>query len=553
MAMPNQELIDFVKKQRERGVTPTDIEKALVDVGWSEPDVQDALAGAGIGMAPKPNGPIATASPLSSPISNPTSMSVSTPARTATPAQSKPSISQKPVAMPTAQPEKEPVDVFAEVDATGPTGVVSPTNSVPATASKTPAPLTAAQHAAAPAAVEYQEGMSLKKKIAVFSAIILAVAVIVAGAVFAYFRFYQSPSRIGTLLIGNLAGLTSANVEMTIDQTLKSGNTLIEQSTTTINGDTTVFTSEQPASSLTVQWKNKDNKATQEAGMNFRSTEGKSYLQLTSIEGGGDETTTLFTELLSNQWVVIDTAQGEKSPLVPLFSTNILSTSSALTAEDQGVIRDAFRGTSVLKLTEKIDTAMVDGTKTYHYRFEVDKEGLKSFIGTVAPVLKTHGRTDASISLMVKGVDSWNSIDGELWVGAQDYQLYRVEITATGTRSANRTEVWKATVKVAKHNQPVTVEAPVDAMSIDELIEDAAAASVGEPTTTPDATTPTIDVDTPTDNKKKDVDDDGLTDALERDYGTNATDPDSDDDGFLDGEEVENGYNPLGAGKLETK
>ena len=77
----------------------------------------------------------------------------------------------------------------------------------------------------------------------------------------------------------------------------------------------------------------------------------------------------------------------------------------------------------------------------------------------------------------------------------------------------------------------------------------------------------------PDDLASKDTDQDGLTDAKEYDLGTNprlvdsdsdglsdweetaifGTEPlnkDSDNDAYSDGEEVQNGYNPLGAGKL---
>jgi protein-disulfide isomerase len=47
-----------------------------------------------------------------------------------------------------------------------------------------------------------------------------------------------------------------------------------------------------------------------------------------------------------------------------------------------------------------------------------------------------------------------------------------------------------------------------------------------------------------------DTDGDGLSDAQEKTYGTDPNDSDSDDDGYLDGAEVDNGYNPMGEGKL---
>jgi|GEM_PF-6541123 len=47
-----------------------------------------------------------------------------------------------------------------------------------------------------------------------------------------------------------------------------------------------------------------------------------------------------------------------------------------------------------------------------------------------------------------------------------------------------------------------------------------------------------------------DSDGDGLSDADEIKYKTDPNNPDTDGDGYKDGEEVHNGYNPLGAGKL---
>ncbi|MCK5511137.1 hypothetical protein KAI65_06420, partial [Candidatus Parcubacteria bacterium] len=52
----------------------------------------------------------------------------------------------------------------------------------------------------------------------------------------------------------------------------------------------------------------------------------------------------------------------------------------------------------------------------------------------------------------------------------------------------------------------------------------------------------------------KDSDNDGLSDSLEKLYGTDPKNSDSDGDGYMDGDEVNNGYNPLGEGRLdETK
>lgn len=49
-----------------------------------------------------------------------------------------------------------------------------------------------------------------------------------------------------------------------------------------------------------------------------------------------------------------------------------------------------------------------------------------------------------------------------------------------------------------------------------------------------------------------DSDNDGLPDDLETIYGTDPQNPDTDGDSYNDAQEIENGYNPLGTGRLDT-
>ncbi|MBU1036920.1 hypothetical protein KKF32_02705 [Patescibacteria group bacterium] len=66
-----------------------------------------------------------------------------------------------------------------------------------------------------------------------------------------------------------------------------------------------------------------------------------------------------------------------------------------------------------------------------------------------------------------------------------------------------------------------------------------------------DGLTDTEEADLGTDPMEPDSDGDGLFDREEaRIYNTNPLNPDTDGDGYLDGEEVDNGYNPLGPGRM---
>jgi hypothetical protein len=89
----------------------------------------------------------------------------------------------------------------------------------------------------------------------------------------------------------------------------------------------------------------------------------------------------------------------------------------------------------------------------------------------------------------------------------------------------------------------------------------------------PETESPAVEEQLPPETEVVDLDGDGLTDGMEIEYGTdpgrvdtdfdglsdfeevekwqtNPVNSDSDSDGYMDGEEVQNGYNPLGAGKM---
>jgi hypothetical protein len=51
----------------------------------------------------------------------------------------------------------------------------------------------------------------------------------------------------------------------------------------------------------------------------------------------------------------------------------------------------------------------------------------------------------------------------------------------------------------------------------------------------------------------QDTDQDGIPDYIEKIIGTDPLNSDTDGDGYLDGEEIENGYNPLGPGRLDPE
>jgi hypothetical protein len=122
---------------------------------------------------------------------------------------------------------------------------------------------------------------------------------------------------------------------------------------------------------------------------------------------------------------------------------------------------------------------------------------------------------------------------------------------------------------LTKYNEPLELVVPADTVSLNELILNffsavhqsqissatstiAASDNTSDISLGLDGVDSTIKIDpTPVDRPLQDQDGDGLDDELETEmYKTDPDNADTDGDGYNDLAEVQNGYNPLGAGKL---
>lgn len=280
-----------------------------------------------------------------------------------------------------------------------------------------------------------------------------------------------------------------------------------------------------------------------------------------------------------NKWIKIDYSTGTMAQLADLQNKiEDAQKKSALTLDQEKQIKALFGKYDVLKVVKKFPEEKINNQKTYHYGFSLDKAELKKAVEEANKITNGEIVPENTMADFNEGVEALNMLDGEMWIGKNDSNLYRLSIASSsyGGETGKKMFIGLSLVlNFNKFNEPVIIEAPADSMSIEELIKsifgnasflakddsvldsDNVGASsteisllgdVGEAVQAEITSSTPILEESDLDN---DSDGDGLTDYQETNiYHTDLNSPDTDGDGYKDGDEVKNGYNPNGPGKL---
>lgn len=227
--------------------------------------------------------------------------------------------------------------------------------------------------------------------------------------------------------------------------------------------------------------------------------------------------------VVMNQWIKISSEEAEKES-VPLKD---------LSQEDRDKINQILSNPKIISEITRLPREKKDNRDLYHYAITFNKEELKKTVSDILDVVVTK---EDSLSEAKSSLDeSFNAVAGltsEVWIDKKTMLPYR-SISTLSLQKTEKNSVSgsiKTTIAYKQFNQPVTIEEPKDAKTLEDLMK---------------SLFPQQEEVTAID-----TDGDGLTDQDEMLYGTLPDNTDTDGDGYSDGDEVKNGYNPNGEGKL---
>ncbi len=333
------------------------------------------------------------------------------------------------------------------------------------------------------------------------------------------------------------------------DETLPAKPANAEQKTFIDFDFTGITRTDRKEMSLTLKTKiyasgDEDNKLA--VGFDVRRVDGLLYARLNQLPTFG--VIGLLAGSFKDQWVSIDL--GEIEDLQKSLSSNTSTTDLDAEAEklkkfgeqlDEQFINVLKQSTFTELASEKID-----GSPTYHYRFEINKPALETFLDNALAAEATPESFKSELKEFREKLRGITFSPGEIWVDTNDLSLRKITFNGVvdikeGERSDKAS--YALTGMFKNYNNAPAVEKPASSKTIMELL--GGSMFGGQAMESDSKAGGLLGGDL-----YVDTDGDGLLDQDEAFYKADPKKKDTDGDGYNDGDEVKNGYSPIGPGKL---
>lgn len=215
------------------------------------------------------------------------------------------------------------------------------------------------------------------------------------------------------------------------------------------------------------------NTGTTSASAEIRALSGILYAQLTQAP------TIAMLPMLSSlekQWVSFPyTPSGDMAvpTLIPGVNIDILKT---LTPDQLAEFYTITNNAQFIKITKKLDTETIAGVSSYHFMFDLDKQGIVDYLQKVKEYIQEVGKNDSKLSsfdptITMEDLDMIKDFSGEAWIGKTNKLIHKFSISMTVLDPIIKTEGVKVTSVgiFTDWNKPVTVSAPASSMTFDEF------------------------------------------------------------------------------------
>lgn len=321
--------------------------------------------------------------------------------------------------------------------------------------------------------------------------LIVLIAVLVAAGVLAsrvwdpvWNPFRPSPEKVMAMMQEKMpeikSGHTKLNAEINIFQNvsdIKMGATALA----TLEGDFDVNSASNPKSNFNVNFLAKPSSTGVDQKLELKAniiTIGKNaiYVKVDSfaMDALGIQNNDLNQAI--GKMVKID--QNSLKTLVG--SENISSMPEINSQKIIKEIQNTVLNNGILIISKQLDDEVINGQKVYHYLATVDKNKLVELIfGATEEIASKSSIGNLSMTEMAKSmtqaaVDKIGDLNIDIYIGKNDYMLYKINFEKTITLQISDSETIQADVKMSnensKFNEPISISEPKDAKPIEEFL-----------------------------------------------------------------------------------
>jgi hypothetical protein len=212
--------------------------------------------------------------------------------------------------------------------------------------------------------------------------------------------------------------------------------------------------------------------------LEFRVVDDNAYLQLTKAP------TISFIPMLQsmeNKWLVFPYKSEAKnmsmSPVTSYFGVDP-SIIEKLTDDQKDQLYTITERAHFISITERLTPESINGDLSYHFTFDIDREGVQTYLAEVKAYINEIGKNDSLLSSFDptsygETLDKVTDFRGELWIAKSD-KLPRKALISFATPIEEEGSIKVTITSLFKDwNVPVVVEKPEKSMTFQELMTEA--------------------------------------------------------------------------------
>jgi hypothetical protein len=204
-------------------------------------------------------------------------------------------------------------------------------------------------------------------------------------------------------------------------------------------------------------------------GLEIRTIDKIVYVKLSNVPNLG------FFDLsaVANQWIKIDTEALKKQFGLEKLEAQVKEAQKKQElSPEQMKLKIAVQLAKIFKITEKLPSEKIEGVNTYHYKFIIDKEGIKNLFIEISKIVQDKTLTEEELADFDKSLELIELPEGEIWIGKNDLLPYKISLSSI----IKETDKSKISGKVSftqlfkNFNKPVQIEIPTPAKTLEEVL-----------------------------------------------------------------------------------
>lgn len=427
--MINDQLLRYIRHQLSLSATTETISNNLKSQGWTDEDLAEAFHA--IGPAAGAPAPVSAAAPQSSPVSSP---------------------------MPSMTPNAVPLQAQA---------------AQPVFSTLPPATMF-------PPVDSFKPAHKNRKVVSLVLALILII--IAGGGAYAYYSgAFVSLSSLTSGAMDKARSVTSVKYDVTLNVDIAEAEDVVAglmpilgSSATkfrlTVTGATDMADTENPKNSSVISL----NLGSISSQAEMRLVENMFYAKLAKAPAFGILPIPMVSSY-ENKWFSVPYNKSTPGVLSNPFSApSDLSDDEKITPAQKERLYQIAKSARLIRQTAKLSSEEIGGESSHHFGFDLDREGIISYLDSLKEYVNQVGKNDSELSVFDptdfgEELDKIKDFQGEIWIGKNDKLVHKITASFAVLSDPAKDEKIKLNLAAifSDYNQPVSIVAPKDSVPFD--------------------------------------------------------------------------------------